>query len=185
MYQRYYRLLGIPPESSLEEIKKAYRILARKYHPDSSNDPATREKFIEVTHAYERIMEGKKRPPSYRIRSKQAVRKKVRKEQRSRIHPRDRAAGYSELNYKKYKEKSSAYKNPEELLFYRILYSIAFCMITLVAAWFAFMGSIVLIESHNPASAAQVAASVYVCFVCFKRFTGWQKDQKHALEAQD
>ncbi|UTW62095.1 DnaJ domain-containing protein [bacterium SCSIO 12741] len=185
MYQRYYRILGVTPEASLEEIKKAYRILARQYHPDSSNDPGTREKFIEVTLAYERILERRKRPLSYRIQSKKTIRKKVRKARKSRIHPRDRAAGYSELNYQRYKKKSSAYKSPEELKFYKWFYYVAFFFITLFAGWFTFMSSIVLIESHNPVSAAQVAASVYVFFVCFKRFTGWRKDQKHALEAQD
>ncbi|SFR55743.1 J domain-containing protein [Anaeromicropila populeti] len=56
-----YDVLGVAPNAAQEEIKKAYRELSRKYHPDSNpNDPRpeyTEAKFKEVQEAYERIME--------------------------------------------------------------------------------------------------------------------------------
>jgi hypothetical protein len=49
----YYRVLGIPSNSSLDGIKKAYRQKARLYHPDINPDPEAKNKFIEVTEAYD------------------------------------------------------------------------------------------------------------------------------------
>jgi hypothetical protein len=49
----YYQMLGLPVNSSLEEIKKAYRRKARLYHPDLNNSPDAKEMFILVTEAYE------------------------------------------------------------------------------------------------------------------------------------
>ncbi|MFT4678931.1 MAG: hypothetical protein ACI84C_000895 [Flavobacteriales bacterium] len=51
--ENYYQILGLTESASLEEIKKAYRALAKKYHPDVSNDPAAESRFIEVSEAYE------------------------------------------------------------------------------------------------------------------------------------
>lgn len=49
----YYDELGIPFCSSLDEIKKAYRIKARMYHPDKNSEPGAKDKFIKATEAYE------------------------------------------------------------------------------------------------------------------------------------
>ena len=49
----YYEVLGISKTASEEEIKKAYRTLAKKYHPDVSTDPQATEKFKEVQQAYD------------------------------------------------------------------------------------------------------------------------------------
>ncbi|MFN3472151.1 MAG: DnaJ domain-containing protein, partial [Aquificaceae bacterium] len=43
----YYEILGVPRNATQEEIKKAYRRLARKYHPDFNKDPSAQEKFKE------------------------------------------------------------------------------------------------------------------------------------------
>jgi hypothetical protein len=49
----YYEILGLPVNSSVEEIKKAYRKKARLYHPDINPDPEAKDLFICVTEAYE------------------------------------------------------------------------------------------------------------------------------------
>ncbi len=49
----YYRILDIPVDSSIEEIKKAYRVKARAYHPDINHSPDAKDMFIEATEAYE------------------------------------------------------------------------------------------------------------------------------------
>ena len=57
-----YEVLGVSRNASQEEIKKAYRELSRKYHPDSyANNPLAdlaEEKFKEVQEAYQQIMNG-------------------------------------------------------------------------------------------------------------------------------
>ena len=56
-----YKVLGVSPSASDEEVKKAYRELARKYHPDHyQNDPLSdlaEEKMKEITAAYDQIMD--------------------------------------------------------------------------------------------------------------------------------
>jgi molecular chaperone DnaJ len=49
----HYDVLGVSKTATAEEIKKAYRKLARELHPDISDDPASNERFKLVTHAYE------------------------------------------------------------------------------------------------------------------------------------
>jgi hypothetical protein len=49
----YYQILGIPFNSSINDIKKAYRQKARLYHPDMNPAPEARDKFILATEAYE------------------------------------------------------------------------------------------------------------------------------------
>jgi hypothetical protein len=53
LISEYYNTLGLPLNSSLEEIKKAYRKKARLYHPDLNHSPDAKEKFIKVTEAYD------------------------------------------------------------------------------------------------------------------------------------
>lgn len=52
-FKDYYKILGVSPEADSQEIKTAYRKLARKYHPDMNPDPGAEDKFKEVAEAYE------------------------------------------------------------------------------------------------------------------------------------
>lgn len=65
--ERYYRILNLSPNASKDEVKKQYRKLVKKYHPDRNPSPIASQKFIQITEAYEAITSGK------------AVRKKVYK----------------------------------------------------------------------------------------------------------
>ena len=56
-----YEVLGVPRDATGEEIKRAYRRLARELHPDVSSDPATEERFKEVAGAYEILSDPEKR----------------------------------------------------------------------------------------------------------------------------
>ena len=57
----YYDILGVDKKASQAEIKKAYRALALKYHPDKNKEKEATERFKEVTAAYEVLSDSKKR----------------------------------------------------------------------------------------------------------------------------
>ena len=60
-YKDYYAILGVERSASEADIKKAYRKLARKYHPDVSKDPAGEEKFKDLAEAYQTLKDTEKR----------------------------------------------------------------------------------------------------------------------------
>lgn len=60
-YKDYYEIMGVPRDASQDEIKKAYRKLARKYHPDVSQAADAEDKFKELGEAYEVLKDPEKR----------------------------------------------------------------------------------------------------------------------------
>jgi len=61
MSKSLYETLGISESASADEIKKAYRKLARKYHPDINKDPSAQDKFKEINAAYEVLSDPQKK----------------------------------------------------------------------------------------------------------------------------
>ena len=58
----YYKTLGVDKSASKDDIKKAFRAMAHKYHPDKTkNDPASAEKFKEASEAYSVLSDDSKR----------------------------------------------------------------------------------------------------------------------------
>jgi len=61
MGKDYYKILGITKGASEDEIKKAYRKMALKYHPDKNKSPGAEDKFKEIAEAYEVLSDKKKK----------------------------------------------------------------------------------------------------------------------------
>lgn len=68
-YKDYYQIMGIPRTATPEEIKRAYRKLARKYHPDVSKEPDAEQRFKEVGEAYEVLKDPERRAAYDRLGS--------------------------------------------------------------------------------------------------------------------
>jgi hypothetical protein len=58
--RKYYQLLGLTENASIDEIKRSYRKLAFHYHPDRNDSPGAQEKFLLIQEAYE-VLTGKKK----------------------------------------------------------------------------------------------------------------------------
>src|SRR5689334_13887208 len=57
----YYKILGVDKKASQEDIKKAYRKLARQYHPDTNKDAGAEERFKQISEAYDVLGDADKR----------------------------------------------------------------------------------------------------------------------------
>jgi curved DNA-binding protein CbpA len=60
-HKDYYAILGVLPGATLSEIKRAYRKLAKQYHPDVNNNPDAAERFRELTEAYDTLTDPDRR----------------------------------------------------------------------------------------------------------------------------
>ena len=73
MQKDYYQLLEVDPRASEDVIRKAYRVLAARHHPDVTGDPKDAERMRLVNEAYGTLMDPKRRAAYDRTRLQNVV----------------------------------------------------------------------------------------------------------------
>ncbi len=82
---KYYKILGLPNNSSLKEVKKHYRSLVMKYHPDRNPDPKAHELFVKITEAYHIILDENFHPKPHSKSTSNKTKEEKAKEREERL----------------------------------------------------------------------------------------------------
>lgn len=122
----YHNILGLKEGASKKEIKTAYRILAKKYHPDINNSDDAEAMFIKITEAYSVLYDNKT--------TKRKSYKKTSSQEDLINAARERAKAYAQMRYKEFVKKNQAFEStpmhkifwPKWVNFLFILFSLIF-----------------------------------------------------------
>jgi len=131
----YYQILGIPLNSSVNDIKKAYRQKARQYHPDINPAPEARDKFILATEAYEFLIANHDRISSDNEAYRQAM-DNWRKYRQDRS--KQRARVYAQASYIRFK-KTKFYKTTRIFDGTTIIFSLTLSVIMVLYTVFGYI----------------------------------------------
>jgi hypothetical protein len=143
LISEYYETLGLPVNSSLEEIKKAYRKKARLYHPDINHLPEAKEMFIRVTEAYDFLMANHEKGQLGDHDYFRVV-EEWRKYRQDRS--RQRAQYYARSSYVRFKN-SKYYRSTKILNATSVIFTIAIAVTVLV---FTILGYILRLRNPVP-----------------------------------
>ena len=130
----YFKILGISSNSSVEEIKKAYRKKARLYHPDINHAPDAKDLFINITEAYEFLISNYQNIKTDEETYYQAM-EDWRKYRQDRS--RRRAAAYARTSYENFKN-TRFYKTTRIFDVTAILFSFVISIMVLVYSVFGY-----------------------------------------------
>jgi len=124
----YYQVLGLSPEATVEDIKKAYRSKARQYHPDINNAPDAKDLFIAITEAYDFLISYQEKIISDQEAYHQAM-EDWRKYRQNRS--RKRAHAYARRPYSTFKN-SNYYRTTRIFDGTAIIYSLIISVMVIV-----------------------------------------------------
>ena len=133
----YYNILGIPVNSSVEEIKKAYRRKARLYHPDINHSPDAKDLFIRLTEAYDFLIVNHEKIISDEEYAK--VMEDWRKYRQDRSQ--QRAKYYAQASYNRFKN-TKFYKSTEVYNGPAIIFNFIISIMVLVATIVGYISKI-------------------------------------------
>ena len=107
----YYKILGLEVGADKEVIKKSYRRLAKIYHPDLNRSPDAHEKFIEISRAYEILINLDTRYiiPEFEEKS-EAKQEWAKYYAKARNEAREKARRYARMRYEKLQKEHEAFR---------------------------------------------------------------------------
>jgi hypothetical protein len=109
-YKDYHKILELKEDATLDDVKRAYRAMAKKYHPDINKAPDSHERFIEITEAYEILM-NRDLHEYYFSRGEMGDQEFKRAQyERAREAAREAARRYARMKFEKFKQEQEAFK---------------------------------------------------------------------------
>ena len=142
-YPDYYRALDLHVNASLEEIKKAYRKKARLYHPDLNHSPDAKDKFIQVTEAYEFLIANFEKLSNDEETFRRTMENWTKYRQ---ARSRQRAHAYAHSSYARFTN-TKFYRTTRIFDFTGILFSLIFSIIIIL---YAIVGYIYRLKNPIP-----------------------------------
>src|SRR5690349_21035091 len=100
----YYRLLGLSPDATVTDLKKAFREKAKLFHPDLNPSPLAQESFIRVHTAYEMILAHLER------KTKRILYNSEEEKEKRRRDAAERAERYARMKYEQFQKECEAYR---------------------------------------------------------------------------
>jgi hypothetical protein len=160
----YYEILGLPPYSSTEEVRRAYRKKARLYHPDINNAPDAMDKFIKITEAYDFLIESHNKGPLddqefFRIVEEWKKYRQERSQQRARY--------YAHSSYTRFKN-SKYYRSTRILNASSVIFSFAVAVMVLL---FTILGYIIRLKNPLPDNDSPIFSFILLLTISLILFT--------------